>query len=57
MQLHDDKATECTVDRGQPPPTTMLADDLRALRDQLRAHGVKPMTIEEFDRELAERHS
>lgn len=36
-------------------PGTTLADDLRSLRDQLRAQGIRPMTIEEFDRELAER--
>jgi hypothetical protein len=36
-------------------PTRTLADDARQLRDQLRARGVQPMTIEEFDRELAER--
>ena len=35
--------------------TSELAADLRALRDQLHAQGVAPLTIDEFDRELAKR--
>ncbi len=31
-----------------------LANDLRLLRDRLHASGVEPMTVEEFDCELAE---
>jgi|GEM_PF-2309557 len=33
-----------------------LGSDLRSLRDQLHSQGVTPLTIDEFDRELAERH-
>ena len=36
-------------------PTSELAADLRALRDRLHAQGIAPLTVDEFDRELAER--
>jgi uncharacterized protein YuzE len=53
-KIQREPSSSRTHDPNQLPEPT-LADDLRALRDQLRAQGVKPMTIEEFDRELAER--
>ena len=42
-------------DRERIASTTALASELRELRDTLHAHGIAPMTVEEFDRELAER--
>jgi uncharacterized protein YuzE len=40
---------------GTQTLTNELTTDLRALRDQLHAQGIAPFTVDEFDRELAER--
>ena len=43
--------------REVPKPRGRLLDaaDLRALRDQLHAQGITPLTVDAFDQELAER--
>lgn len=51
----DELDRETIERRSVPTSNASLVDDLLILRDRVHARGIGPMTVEAFDRELAER--